>query len=360
MNSIARYFLAMLACSAMATAALAGKPMQFQVASKPRQSQQVRQATYVPSYEEGPMDACQADEGWCDPCGPSEIWSSGFEFTFLKPRFEDNLAFSTVDSDGVSFEELSDTEFDYGLELSPRVWVQYDHGDGLGLRAQYWQFDHEADFESASPPANGFGRIATPQFADVDISTTIPTDTLSASSALNAYAIDLEGTKRVEFCNWWLGVSGGVRYASVDQMYKARLRDDDGDLEGEINFQHRIGGVGPTVSLFAARCYGYDFTLFGLVRGALLFGDAESRLEAAEDLDLEDPFVTRQKTSREDLLPVGEMQIGVDWSPQTCGQWQPLVSVALEGQLWSNAGNASSEDGDLGFFGFNVGVGAAH
>jgi hypothetical protein len=300
-------------------------------------------------------------EGLCgeSDCGFPEIWTAGVELTFLKPRFEDNTAFTVTESDGVTFETLSDAQFDYDLELSPRVWLQYEHGDGLGLRAKYWQFQHSAGAASGSPPANGFGRLESPEFSGVSISSAIPTDTYTAMTSMNAYAIDLEGTKCTQFCSWSLGVGAGVRYASVDQDYHAVLVDGTGDARGSIDFQHKIGGIGPTVSLSASRPYGCQLTLFGVARGALLYGDGESSTVVGEDLDLEEAFFTRRTRSREDLLPVGEMQVGVEWAPARCGIWQPLVGMALEGQLWQNVGNASSEEGDLGFFGFSVNVGAS-
>jgi hypothetical protein len=97
--------------------------------------------------------------------------------------------------------------------------------------------------------------------------------------------------------------------------------------------------------------------LFGFARGALLFGDAESRLDAVEDQDLDVSFATQRITERDDLLPVAEMQVGFQWTPPTCGVWCPYLHLAMEGQLWNGAGNASSEDGNLGFYGLNLALG---
>ena len=71
---------------------------------------------------------------------------------------------------------------------------------------------------------------------------------------------------------------------------------------------------------------------------------------------------TTHVTNRDDLLSIGEVQIGFRW----VGRWQerqawvPTISIALEGQIWNGAGNATTTEGNLGFFGFSTGVGLKH
>ena len=50
------------------------------------------------------------------------------------------------------------------------------------------------------------------------------------------------------------------------------------------------------------------------------------------------------------------MQLGLEWSPEWDG-WRPFARTALEGQVWSGVGNAASEEENLGFLGFTLGVG---
>ena len=70
-----------------------------------------------------------------------------------------------------------------------------------------------------------------------------------------------------------------------------------------------------------------------------------------------DIYVTTRKTSRHDVLPIGEVQMGVDYKTRPLRFGQLFFRSALEGQLWSGVGNASSEDGDLGFVGLTAGFG---
>jgi hypothetical protein len=301
----------------------------------------------------------------CAPCASPQIgccqygsFVAAFDFAVLSAHFEDNRAFTVMESDGATFQAFSDTEFDYKLELTPRVWVGFESYSGLGLRAGYWHYDHAPAVVSVSPPANGLGRIDHPPFGNVDISSTIPTDTFTAATDLDAFVIDFEVTKSIAFGSWSMQVSGGLRYASIEQSYLAGLENGAGVALGEINFSHRVQGAGPTASLTVFRPISPGTTLFALARGSLLYGEGESRLDAGDNLNVA-PFYTTRVTQRDDVLPIGEIQIGVQWSGYRMpyGGWTPFLRLAAESQLWSGAGSASSEDGDLEFVGFSAGVG---
>jgi hypothetical protein len=296
----------------------------------------------------------------CSSCGPSRArLSGGFAFTFLKPHYSDNLALTVMESDGTSFQTFSPMDFSYDTELTPRVWLEYGSCDGPGMRVRWWQFDHAADAVTADAPANGFGQVFPPPFGNIDISINVPGQSMTATTDLDAYTIDTEGIIRQCFGPWQLEAAGGVRFAEIRQHYLVESRDDDATLLGSIDFDHSFRGVGPTIALEARRCVGRRLGAFANLRGSLLFGEAESSLVAGEDLDLAQPFTTRENTARDDLLPIGELQIGLDWHTPLDGSMEFFSRFALEGHLWQDAGNATSEDGDLGFFGFSISTGLA-
>jgi len=306
-------------------------------------------------FEEGCSDGSCGGNNYFTSLGPR--WSAGVEFTMLKPHFENNVASTTLNSDGDTFETFSDTEFTYDRELAPRVWIEAVGPDSLGFRAIYWQFDHPAATSTSTPPANGFGRISHPDFGEIDLSTTVPNSQFIANTDLNAYSVDLEVTKAMNWGNYGLLTAFGLRYAEVEQRYVAQLRSAADVLQGTINFSHQIEGIGPTIAIRTQRPFTTQMAIFGQARGSLLFGDGQSTLTAIEDQDLDDQLTTNRTTIRNDLLPIGEMQVGLQWSPECTGVFFPYVHLALEGQIWSGVGNASTEDGNLGFFGFNIAVG---
>lgn len=289
-------------------------------------------------------------------CGVTYI---GFEAVFLKPHFSSNEAYTLTSGNGTTTESLVVNDFDYDMDFNPRVIVGWQRPDGLGLRATWWYLDHSSALEQANPPANGFGSITPPSFADVAISTSIPTDVFSTQSSLNSYAIDVEATHEMDFRSWVVDTGFGVRYAFSEQQYLAEIRSNANVLRDRIGFVHSIQGFGPTISLAMHRPWSRTLGIFGKARGSLVFGDGDSSLNAGEDLDLANSFTTTQTTGRDDLLSIGEIQIGINWKglKQRHQFFQPYLALAMEGQVWSGAGNASSEEGDLGYFGFTSGWG---
>ncbi|WP_197529038.1 Lpg1974 family pore-forming outer membrane protein [Aeoliella mucimassa] len=329
------------------------------------------------SYYEGeaaymPFEpACGTEIGCCDTvCGDSICGSmttrgavlyAGFEATFVKPHLGSNTAFTISDDTNTTPADttISQTDFDYDFEFTPRVFLGWSRcGGDVGLRATWWQFDHESNIATGNPPSSGLGSLTHPTFADVDISSVTATDTFSAYTDLNAYTIDLEGVKNTEFCKWQFGVSGGLRYAYAEQGYYATMSDDTATLLDQITYTHSISGIGPTVAIEAYRPLGCRSGTFCKARGSLLFGDNDSSLLAQEDISTT-TATTTSTTSSDDILSIYEMQIGYRWQGPIVRYrpWQPFYSVAMEGQMWDGAGNASSQDGTLGFFGLSTRVG---
>lgn len=283
---------------------------------------------------------------------------AGYELTFLKPRFSENVAFTTLESDGANNDVFTDTEFDYDLEFTPRVWLAGQFHPSWSWRVTYWQFDQSPATETTSPPANGVGEITHPAFGDVDISSTIPADVFTSASDLNVYTIDVEALKHARLDGWQLGVGGGVRYASSEQNYFLTHTDGANVVE-TIDFTQELEGFGPTISLSGKRPLFERVNLVCTARGSLLYGDGMSRLDASEVIPA--TATTVRVRNREDLLTIGEARVGFDWMSNVRSRsWQWFWMTAMEGQVWGNAGNATSESADLGFFGFSVGTGLVH
>jgi hypothetical protein len=286
-------------------------------------------------------------------------WAIGYELVLVKPRFENNVAFTLMESDGANADTFTEMEFDYDRDPTTRVWMSYELAGGLGCRASYWHMNELPTTVSASPPANGFGFILHPEFGDIDITTNDPTDVFTASSTVEVFAVDLEMTRSLALGSWSAMLSGGMRYAEIEQSYIAQRREDDGTLLGEIDFAHHLKGIGPTVALRADRSLIGTLRAFSTIRGSLLFGDGEGRLAASEGAPTDPPLTTRRISGRDDLLPIGEAQAGLYWECPA-GQnaiLRPFLMAAMEGQVWGGAGNAASEDGNVGFFGATLGGG---
>jgi len=319
----------------------------------------------APEFEEGPYAGgdCAAcnDCGCHDCCCSPGVFTAGFGFVFLQPHFESDVAFFSTTEGATSFVS-SATNFNYDLELTPRVWLEYDRASGLGYRAAYWQFRHAAPTRGGTQVENEDGDVflihSTPEFGDFLpgggflLETQDLGDTLGVRNSLNLWTVDLEGTKWVKFDCWALLASAGIRYGSVRQRYEALLQDASEDVLGTIDSWHRFDGIGPTLGLEARRPVG-DFTLFGSGRASLLYGNGKLRFAGFDTIDESETDISLQ---RNDVVTVGELQVGMEYCRSWCG-WQWYVRTALEGQVWQGAGNPSGEEGDLGLFGFSVALG---
>lgn len=302
-------------------------------------------------FDEG-CNSCAQPDNCCRDCGRL---SAGYAFVMLQPHREDDLAFTRTVDDG-TFIGTSDATFDQGLDLSPRVWLEYNRCNGLGAKVTYWKFDHGSPLISDSPSADRVETLQTPVYRGLSLSTSNPNETLFAQSKIDIDVLDLEGVKWTDFCCWRLGTTAGVRYASVSQGYQALRLNVDDEPGAYLNSRHRFDGLGPTFSVEGRRAFG-PLEFFSMARGSLLYGNGKLGFARVEDFDTANPLINAVSFSRNDVLTVAEIQVGLEWRRECCNGNMFFVRTAMEGQVWQGVGSAMSEDGDLGFFGFNIALG---
>jgi len=300
-------------------------------------------------WQEVPWDSCDTCAGECCCPAPRPYFYTGVDFVIAKPHFDDDVSLIRRTTDDVTFETVQQEAFDYDLEFSPRVFLGYVWQSGLGARVRYWTFDHDANSQTATPDASGLETISSPFSLTGGVfvpSTNDPTDTFTAESGIDVDALDVEFTKGVHFDHWALMLAGGIRYARVDQTYQAQVRNANNQLLSDASFTHGFDGVGPTISLQARRPLIFGLQFFTNARIAALFGNGKSQLIANDN----PPFATQEDSSRDDLLTVGELAFGLEWSYKWYG-YGFFFRGAMEGQTWQGAGTPTSEEDDLGFFG---------
>jgi hypothetical protein len=288
---------------------------------------------------------------------PAATWHAGGDLLFLRPQFSSNPAFSVAQVDGGTYANIVDRELEFDCGASPRVWLGCDSPAGVGVRAAFWYFDQAAGREDATISDGGFSSLALPPVGPTQLATGERGTTANVGAGLRMYALDLEITKTASPGDWDLLVSGGLRYASIDQTYRARIRDANDVLRGSIDYAHGLQGIGPTLSIQAHRCLAWGAGLFGLARGSVLFGTGDVSLAAYDNLASVSAFTMDYSAERDDVLPVGEVQIGADWKGRRGAWGQFFIRGAFEGQVWWGAGNASSEDAEVGLLGVSIGAG---
>lgn len=278
-----------------------------------------------------------------------------YESLLLKPTQSNSTAFIASNPD--SYDHV---RFDWDIEHSPRVELGYMAGsDNLGWRARYWHFRHHNQFFANA--ANGL--IPTDEgivgffSEDGDIVTGISdVDTGTFTSAIQADVVDLELERAVG-----KGVSylAGMRYGQIRQKYIADT--DEGIAQSGAQFH----GVGPTAALNLKHAVTNQFSLFGGVRGSLLYGKQSF---SAWD-NIANGSSSRINASNEDAFATNaELQLGMLYQPSSSLSFH----LAVEAQHWGDVGGAnptafyvgsdnsvdsdSPSDDDLSLIGLNIGA----
>jgi len=282
-------------------------------------------------------------------------WRAGFDVVLAKPLYSSNPALtSSIQPQPQQF-SVEHHEFDFDFTSSPQVWLAVEATEGFGIRTTWWQFASQSNSLSLQPANSGFGRVEHPTFGNVDISAITPTERMSADAELEAYRIDLELTRRVQLGSTDILLSGGLRFASLEQRYLAHLYSHSNALAGAIDFQQHVRGIGPTMALATSRSLTDRWHWDASLRGSLLVGEGEELLHAGEDLDFPNPQRTDTVGYRDQLLPIADIRLGTAYALPEFGVIEPMLRGGWETSWWGDVGNSSGGPSDLGFVGFYLG-----
>lgn len=322
-----------------------------------------------PTYVQPGVDPFQGQPGLVAPPGagfqqlpapPMTMRFYGiYENVFVTPYFSQNTA-AVIVGPGVASRVL---EFDWDLEYSPRAEIGMIAPDGTGWRARYWYFDHSNN--SRGTVAAGTAEFIVPNALDAGL--VIPAgNSASATHSLRMSVLDAEFLRKNAGGGRGLDFSFGLRYARMDQWLRARDTNGAGVLQQNLSVHHDFEGIGPTIAAeYRSPLWNSYWGVFGNARGALLYGDSNMRYDRRNAADVLVSNVTDENNG--DLLGVAEMQIGLDYRRPIFCCHEFVFKIALEAQYWASGGSAngdvsatglpSSQETDLGFFGFTVATG---
>lgn len=277
--------------------------------------------------------------GGTQRCG----WATGFSWVFLKPFYGANEAVSVTNFGPGGF-TTTGRDFDYSLDLSPRVFVEYVARNDLGVRATWFGFESDADGITQVVPGGSIVETPLGQSAS-------PGQSVHADSDFDIDTIDLDLTQRLQVRRSLVNIGAGLRWAGYDHTYRSSIAGPAGSAHGSAS--RSFDGIGPTVFAEWRRPVGSTrFSLLANVRGSMLFGEAKNNSV------VESPFGTTYSSSKsDDFVAIGETQLGGEWSAWISQRTVLFVQVAWETQYWLGAGTALDHNDDLGLFGFNTTVG---
>lgn len=180
-----------------------------------------------------------------------------------------------------------------------RYVLGYMTDSGLGIRGRYWSFDDQYQY--------------VPPFAPAEL-------------GIAAEAADLEAVLNQRLRHFDLEISGGLRYGKLQYSNPSATLLGVGQLTFE--------GIGPTLGIGAKRDLGVQgLSLFGNLRGSMLLGDVRNGALL--------PFMPAT-TFEEEIMMIGENQLGVSWKHDLGQHYQLELRTAWETQYWSS--NTISDD----------------
>src|SRR5262245_43071239 len=142
---------------------LAAKVRQLEVENSQIRSQLASGKTALYGGDGGPCGCGGGFGGGCDECCDDRCcqpsccpcgWYAGAELIVMKPRWNDWEALKVQTSSG-NDSITSSVPHDYDYDPSVRFYVGYAGCNGLGVRASWWEFDHNSQVVARTVPTGG-------------------------------------------------------------------------------------------------------------------------------------------------------------------------------------------------------------
>ncbi|NNJ27458.1 Lpg1974 family pore-forming outer membrane protein [Alienimonas chondri] len=286
-----------------------------------------------------------------DACG----LSAGYGFLFLRPTQGDGTAAILRTATGRTTTSTRQ-EFDFDLTTGSRIFAELIRPDAIGVRLTYSGLEADSDrmvfdgtpagVTSAAVPSAFFN----PTNAPAGIVTAVNGDLLTARSEVQFSNFDADATRRLRAGHWLLNTGGGLRIARLDQDYSAVVT---GANPGQATSETTFHGAGLTGFAEARRPIGNSgFAFLTSARVALMAGENETKSRVSQG-----GVTSIGSSSRNDFVPVGELQVGGEWSAWLNPTTLFFTQAAYEGHIWGGVGSPGSQNGNVGFTGFNLTMG---
>lgn len=291
----------------------------------------------------------------CDgSCQDNGGFESGFSIVFAKPHLKESFEATVAD---VATGSLDLIPFEFDHDITPRVWFGYFNEKGLGVRARYWQYDHNAAPLALTATPTTFPSVSSISVIfPAAISTAAPGDLLSVRSGLQIHTVDIEGAQKANLFGVDLVASAGVRYASLQQHFNSTVTRGPFQI-GTLDWIREFEGAGLTVGGEANKPLGGSaLSAFGTARGSLLFGRKTLQRTTVGDITpataAAPPNVILDDA--DEVSAIFSLTGGLQWTRRT-----PMGDVFFRGtyetQLWTAAGAPTLTF--LGFEGIGLSLG---
>lgn len=280
------------------------------------------------------------------------------EVLFFEPNPSDVFDFAIAD-DSETLAVGGDLAIvDYHDTANTRIAVGYRKGD-VDARATWLSVESDGN-ASAERPDNGFlfSTLSHPSQND-------RADTASAKTTLDYTTTDLEVGYALEFGEQFdMRLFSGLRFVDTDQDLTVKYDGVD-FTNAKVLVDQDFTGFGPRIGADARWLLGSGFSVFGRAAGSLVMGDRQVSYTETDN-DGEDVVADFQQQNSDEVMPVAEMALGLDWTHAIAERAGLSLSVGYEYQNWFNAygdvqfvdaanpGLFTESKGDMTFQGFFV------
>lgn len=282
--------------------------------------------------------------------------SGGGGLYIIRPFFETNPAYASVTTTfgpPTTVSNRTQEDFRQNLDGAPVGWLGVSFQEGFGVKARYFGYAQGTGFSILTPAATA-GAITTfytPYPEGLGITNgfgTILGDRFDFFSDLKIQSWDMEVTRSWFGEFWQVQASAGARLAHLSQDYSARFSPGPNNLFAafvDVQSGHNFNGAGPLLAFEGYVDIGNTgFSLFCNTRNALLFGRAKNgatRVFTDQITGVATAIDTANRVE-EDLLPVSEVELGVELGRRIGGRARLYVQAGVVGQMWWGAGNATN------------------
>lgn len=270
---------------------------------------------------------------------------------FAKPHFKEAFQHSRTNL-ATGLQSL--IPFGYDYEATPRVWAGFKNSSGMGFRVTYSSYHGNGQTQTnVADPLNIYGAHAVSIIFPANIFALVPGEVLTNSDRLSTQTFNYYGTYDTTVGSFEISGGVGLRNSRLDQELNSIVTNAAGAPIRQLSWRRSFVGLGPSVAIDIKRRIACSpFSIFTQAGGALLFGNKTLQRTVIGDQSPQPatPFLALDQA--DEVIGVGEMNFGVEWSRQMANGYKFNIRGLYEGQLWAEAGAPTL--GFLGFEGFGV------
>jgi hypothetical protein len=155
---------------------------------------------------------------------------------------------------------------DPDFETSRRAWIGWQRGDGLGVRARYWEFDHAFIAPATIPPWTSTFQVVVLGLRHPNVA--------NVFHNWDAYTVDLEVFDTTNLNGLEVTWSAGIRYVEYEEVRGFSQSFAIG--AATVATMKQFSGIGLTAGLEVRRAVTTNIGVFASSRFSTAMGDEDN------------------------------------------------------------------------------------